>query len=238
MRSTRSRRDRDRQVARRAALPVRRCGHRDPGGRGHDRRRRHADHRHRRPGARCPTPDAPSPRRADETEIDLATRPRQGGGEGGAWSAARGRPRARPGARARCASGDRVPRPTAGAGAPSSPARVAAGRGRRARGGRAGVRRRRAAGDARRRPTRARWPSRRCASSPRTSGVDLATVTRHRARRLVTREDVERPPGVPTGPPCPTHASGDGRARDARPGQGRAQDDGRAMVPRRSRPRT
>ena len=193
---------------------------------------RHPDHRHRRPERsrrrrRRPPQRLPSA----EMEIDLSNPARQRrrrGREPGRPQ--QGRPRARSGAPRKAATpasrrsrGD----PDAGAGRPSQPGRVApmveAAEPEPAV---PAVSARTSA--ARRRPTCACWPSRRCASSPRTSAstsppLDAAPARRHRhprGRRGGRRQSRQARRS-------PEHAAASGRARDPRADQGRPQDDGR-----------
>ena len=133
-------------------------GDRAAGRRGRDGRRRHADHRDRRPDGAAPAA------RADLGEIDLSNPAASGGGEGESpGRPQQGRPRPDP---PRAQGGVRC-----GGRAHADAGRVrdrrrADGRGRRGAGA-VGPRRRRAA--SRRPPPYARWRSRRCASWPRTS---------------------------------------------------------------------
>ena len=106
--------------------------------------------------------------------------------------------------------------PHPGAGVLRDRSRLAAGRGRRARGVRAGVRRGRAAGDERRRDPRvlAKPPVRKLAKD---LGIDLATVTGTGPNGSVTRADLE---GAGTAPAQPKHAAATGDRETREPIKG------------------
>ena len=143
------RRDRDRQVARRAAVAVRRHDARADGRRGPDGRCRHADHlgrlgrrgRDARPGAAAAAPAAAAPE-VDLSDMDLSNPAASGGGEGeslvgrnkaergpqrrarqGSAHAARPRPVRRPSCSSRARSRPVAPRPTRSRPSTSRPCR-------------------------------------------------------------------------------------------------------------------